>query len=120
MAFCYNCGASLSDDACFCTFCGTKQIPSPDKELSVETPKEKGEFDGVIWDTPGSSPAQTRPAQVQPAPSRSAQPLPKADVPAAKRPKKKKGVLFWVLTILGVLLVAFLLLVLYAYFTVVK
>lgn len=86
----------------------------PQAPYSVEAPAQSGEFTMISWDEPGS-PApqqapQPRPSYQQPQPYQQApqpprqpqQPYQQAPAPAPAPPKKKKrGVLTWILIILG-------------------
>ena len=124
--FCTNCGAKLSDDARFCHVCGASLQPiravpekpekqeepaepvvpqSPDKEVSVDVPEEKGEFDGVVWDARVSVKKKATPkiiTRIDPKPVEE------------EKPKKKKGCLFWGILLFLALVVVY---VIYDYVT---
>lgn len=108
--FCTNCGAKLSDDARFCHVCGASIQPklpvepdvpqSEDKELSIDVPEEKGEFDGVVWDA--KVPAKKKPAPQDKPKKVTSKVTPKVITRIDPKPveeevpkKKKKGCLFW-------------------------
>ena len=122
MKYCTNCGAQLSDDAKFCSVCGTRQEapkapePKPEKPKRPAAPRkpasqqvkpdnngevfftateEEGEVVLSSWGSPKNQQQQAPPRQQQ--------------APPQQQPKKKRGFFSWLIIILLILITLYFL-----------
>lgn len=129
MAFCIHCGTSLPDGAKFCPVCGNPVVTTsartspdgrgiiidapkgstvsisdgPEKSSTVDAPELKGEFTLSEW----NEPVETKQAAVA-----------SKEPPSDKKEKKKKRpfILRFIRFIFGLIITAFILLVLYWFY----
>lgn len=115
MRYCTNCGAQLAEGARFCTVCGTR-IENPVNEAFFELPDAPGEFELQNWTEQPPAPPATPTVAPAPQPTRAqvrqAAPAP-SPRPAPVVPKKKPFILRAFLFIVGLVITAVILLVLY-------
>ena len=122
MKYCTNCGTQLSDDAKFCSVCGTRQDapkapePKPEKPKRPAAPRkpasqqvkpdnngevfftateEEGEVVLSSWGSPKNQQQQAPPRQQQ--------------APPQQQPKKKRGFFSWLIIILLILITLYFL-----------
>ena len=122
MKYCTNCGTQLSDDAKFCSVCGTRQEapkapePKPEKPKRPAAPRkpasqqvkpdnngevfftateEEGEVVLSSWGSPKNQQQQAPPRQQQ--------------APPQQQPKKKRGFFSWLIIILLILITLYFL-----------
>lgn len=107
MRYCTNCGAQLAEGARFCTVCGTR-VENPVNEAFFELPDAPGEFELQNWTEQPPAPPATPTVAPAPQPAR-------AQVRQAA-PKKKPFILRAFLFIVGLVITAVILLVLYWFY----
>lgn len=108
MRYCTNCGAQLAEGARFCTVCGTR-VENPVNEAFFELPDAPGEFELQNWTEQPSAPPATPTVAPAPQPAR-------AQVRQAAPKKKKPFILRAFLFIVGLVITAVILLVLYWFY----
>ena len=105
MKYCTNCGTQLSDDAKFCSVCGTKQEVKKDgpKEEFFTASETAGEVVLSSWSNP-------KPKAESTATGTQYQQQPQQNYPQVAAPQKKNGGFFrWIVIILLILMILYFL-----------